>query len=315
MSTSILLPLHFKQITSLEKQHVSYIEQAILEAIRQDQSLIISVTCDEIKAHVDCLDAIWQRLQAFLGNIYVVQLQFTYTLNKPLFECNVVFSDLCGYNVHLEPYIQTICIPEDHLHDKHTTNFILKNDYKPTQKVPTLLTHNKSSNGPIEPSVFQRIAVGGTFDHIHAGHKILLTMTAILAKQSMVVGVTDDCMLLKKKHKELIASTTERIQHVKTYLELVKRSTDDFKYEVVPIKDPFGPTVTDPTIDALVVSKETLKGGDLVNNERDMRGYPPLELRIIDVISSENASIGEQDMNILKISSSWIREYIATKQS
>lgn len=52
-----------------------------------------------------------------------------------------------------------------------------------------------------------------------------------------------------------------------------------------------------------------------VNSERDMRGYPPLELRIIDVISSENASVQGKDMDVLKISSSWIREYIANKKS
>lgn len=85
-------------------------------------------------------------------------------------------------------------------------------------------------------------------------------MTAILANQSMVVGVTDDCMLLKKKHRDLIAPTQQRVEYVKAYLQRVKRS---IAYEVVPITDPFGPTVTDPTIDALVVSKETLKGGDL----------------------------------------------------
>lgn len=137
-------------------------------------------------------------------------------------------------------------------------------------------------------------------------------------------------MLLKKKHRELIDSTEQRVKNVETYLNFVKRG---ITYEVVPITDPFGPTVTDPTIDALVVSKETLKGGDLgklfryrvmsdfinmdvclynvVNSERDMRGYPPLELRIIDVISSENASVQGKDMDVLKISSSWIREYLA----
>jgi pantetheine-phosphate adenylyltransferase len=44
-----------------------------------------------------------------------------------------------------------------------------------------------------------------------------------------------------------------------------------------------------------------------------MRGYPPLELRIIDVISSEKSSLQGKDMDALKISSSWIREYIAKK--
>lgn len=67
-------------------------------------------------------------------------------------------------------------------------------------------------------------------------------------------------MLTKKKHRELIDSTKKRIKTVQDYLHRVKRS---ITYEVVPITDPFGPTVSDPTIDALVVSKETLKGGYL----------------------------------------------------
>jgi phosphopantetheine adenylyltransferase len=67
-------------------------------------------------------------------------------------------------------------------------------------------------------------------------------------------------MLLKKKHRDLIDSTEKRLKSVENYLSLVKRN---ITYDIVPITNPFGPTVTDPTIDVLVVSKETLKGGDL----------------------------------------------------
>lgn len=34
------------------------------------------------------------------------------------------------------------------------------------------------------------IALGGTFDHLHAGHKILLTMACWLAEQRVIVGIT-----------------------------------------------------------------------------------------------------------------------------
>ncbi|KAI9356079.1 hypothetical protein BD770DRAFT_420418 [Pilaira anomala] len=303
--TNFLLPLRFQFIVGLQQRQITL-------AIKKDAKLTIAITCEEIKSNLACLDAVWEKIQVFLGSLYVVQLNTSYQAGKPLFDCNVVFQDICGYPVHLEPYITAVCVVEK---DKEQVNVwnaertdspldchVLTDSHKDKH---IELTEN---TGPIEPLVFKRVAVGGTFDHLHAGHKILLTMTAILSKECMVVGVTDDCMLTKKKHRELIDSTEKRVKTVQEYLNLVKRTIN---YIVVPITDPFGPTVTDPEIDALVVSKETLKGGDLVNNERDMRGYPPLELRIIDVISSENASVEDKDMDVLKISSSWIREYIA----
>ncbi|CEP13404.1 hypothetical protein [Parasitella parasitica] len=313
MST-VLLPLNVKRLNALEKRQSSFIEEAVVLAIKRQTNLVISISCDEIKAHLDCIDAIWEQIQALLGAIYVIQLNTSYRLDRPLFNCNVVFADVCGYSVYLEPYIQTVCVSSENINDVQSSQwetYLLTNDSQTELEDDT--DHMKPlvfqrNTGPIEPLIFNRVAVGGTFDHLHAGHKILLTMTALLAKQSMVVGVTDDCMLLKKKHRDLIASTQQRMENVKAYLQLVKRS---ITYDVVPIKDPFGPTVTDQNIDALVVSKETLKGGDLVNSERERRKYHPLKLRIIDVISSDNASIQGKDLTDLKISSSWIREYIA----
>jgi pantetheine-phosphate adenylyltransferase len=34
------------------------------------------------------------------------------------------------------------------------------------------------------------VALGGTFDHLHAGHKILLSMAAWIAERKIIVGVT-----------------------------------------------------------------------------------------------------------------------------
>jgi len=41
-----------------------------------------------------------------------------------------------------------------------------------------------------EPSLYPVVAAGGTFDHLHAGHKILLSMTAWIAEEKVIVGVT-----------------------------------------------------------------------------------------------------------------------------
>lgn len=34
------------------------------------------------------------------------------------------------------------------------------------------------------------VALGGTFDHLHAGHKILLSMSAWIASKKVIVGIT-----------------------------------------------------------------------------------------------------------------------------
>ncbi|KAG1177583.1 hypothetical protein G6F70_003923 [Rhizopus microsporus] len=308
------------ELEELSQPNYDLLQQATALAINEKAAqLVVGTKSKEIKDNLGCIDAIWDKIQTFLGHAYVAQIKVAYKADNPLFNCNIVFEDVCGYSVYLEPNLTKVCVAE-----KDSAKIDAWNQQRQAEGLGLLDKHilhlsQASSHsmeikrkGPIEPRIFQRVAVGGTFDHLHAGHKILLTMTALLSDKSMVVGVTDDCMLQKKKHKDLIAPTMKRVKVVQEYLHSVKRG---IQYEVVPITDPFGPTVTDPTIDGLVVSKETLKGGELVNNERDMRGYPPLELRIIDVISSESNSIEEKDMSVLKISSSWIREYIASNKN
>lgn len=44
-----------------------------------------------------------------------------------------------------------------------------------------------------EPSTYPVVALGGTFDHLHAGHKILLSMAAWIADEKVIVGVTGMC--------------------------------------------------------------------------------------------------------------------------
>ena len=50
------------------------------------------------------------------------------------------------------------------------------------------------------PSSYPVVALGGTFDHLHAGHKILLSMAAWIAHEKIIVGVTGRNMCPGKSH-------------------------------------------------------------------------------------------------------------------
>lgn len=46
--------------------------------------------------------------------------------------------------------------------------------------------------------VFKQTCMGGTFDHMHLGHKLLLTQAALLTTDVLHIGITGDQLLLKK---------------------------------------------------------------------------------------------------------------------
>lgn len=47
-------------------------------------------------------------------------------------------------------------------------------------------------------SKYNNVVLGGTFDRLHIGHKILLSEAALRAKRRLVVGVTDVNMIASK---------------------------------------------------------------------------------------------------------------------
>ncbi|GAB0097011.1 bifunctional phosphopantetheine adenylyltransferase - Dephospho-CoA kinase [Sergentomyia squamirostris] len=141
------------------------------------------------------------------------------------------------------------------------------------------------------------VVLGGTFDRLHMGHKILLSNAVLRTKKRLVVGVTDANMIKSKKLPELILSVDQRINDVTTFLQDIDHS---LMYEVVPIPDPFGPTATDPDIDLIVVSQETLRGGEKVNEVRQKNNLNILEIFCIKMLELEPDSDDKEK----KISSS-----------
>jgi pantetheine-phosphate adenylyltransferase len=133
---------------------------------------------------------------------------------------------------------------------------------------------------------FKKVAVGGTFDELHRGHKALLDM-AFEVGDIVVIGLSSDTFVLKMGKPHKTASYDERRKELQNFLtdsNLTRRA------EIVTLDDPFGSTMTSEGLEALVVSKETLKTAEKINEERKKTGLSPLKLIIVNMVPAENNS-------------------------
>lgn len=143
------------------------------------------------------------------------------------------------------------------------------------------------------PYKYSFIAMGGTFDHIHKGHRELLKR-AFDSGESVFIGLTSD-EFAAKEGKKIEENFTERKKNLEIYLN------DAFPgrhYEISKLKDRFGPAIFTDEIDAIAVSTETLPAVETANKRRRELGLPDLKVEIIPMIMAEDGT---------KISSTRIR--------
>ena len=118
---------------------------------------------------------------------------------------------------------------------------------------------------PTSLKPYNDVVLGGTFDNIHDGHRLLLTQSALLARRRILVGMSNGPLLSSKVLPELIKPIDVRVSEVEEFLRDLKPW---IKHEVVPITDVYGPTAWDEDLECVVVSPETVRGGEMINQER-----------------------------------------------
>lgn len=142
------------------------------------------------------------------------------------------------------------------------------------------------SNDVLENLTFKHreIAVGGTFDVLHAGHKKLLERAFELG-QVVFIGVSGDRLVsgLDKDHR--VKSFYARRSNLIGFL----KSKGWFRRaRIVELKDWFGPATRRRNIGALVVSQESRYRGRLVNSLREKNGLPPIRLYVVRLVMAED---------------------------
>lgn len=131
------------------------------------------------------------------------------------------------------------------------------------------------------PNSYDAVVLGGTFDRLHDGHRRLLKAAAELARVRVVVGVCTGPMLENKELAHLIEPVEKRIEAIENYIKSIKPG---LLIQAEPIIDPYGPSIVDEDLEAIVVSKETLAGGLSVNKRREERGLSQLKVEVVDLV-------------------------------
>jgi pantetheine-phosphate adenylyltransferase len=142
---------------------------------------------------------------------------------------------------------------------------------------------NRSSKHPFS---YRLVAVGGTFDVFHIGHRELLLRAFSLGDQ-VIIGVSSDLLASKLGKNHPIRPFDERVSIIRKYL---KTRNWLVRARIVKINDPFGPAVKRKNLDALIVSQSTRKNATRLNEARRRNGLKPLKIHVVNLVRAEDGA-------------------------
>lgn len=132
--------------------------------------------------------------------------------------------------------------------------------------------------------MYRLVAMGGTFDSLHRGHRKLLRQAFSVGRKVMI-GITSDdfARTLHKPHKvDPYRKRKKDLERLLTTWGVLSR------VRIVPLRDRYGPTIRVSGIDALVVSRRTIKTAYEINAKRKANDLKPLTIDPIDLLLADD---------------------------
>ena len=165
-------------------------------------------------------------------------------------------------------------LPSDYLH----TSF-LSNPFPDTELSENHLTLYSSGY------------VDGTFDHLHCGHLLLLTVAAV-SVNLLTVGITPNKDISHKAYFKYIQPWEVRAKRVRKFLNQLKKHLE---LRIIMIED----SVTEPgtgEYDAIFASSEPGHPFTDISIIRQRNNLPPLVKIIVDVIETDTAKFSSSQI-------------------
>ena len=163
------------------------------------------------------IESLQKLYQNFAKVDATVDARISFTLPDPhgdvaLYNTMQTAEDLdCLYNIEDEMVEEANTIREKHqLNALQTQPLPMDND--------TFVESDDNTNSDANITTYTYAAVGGTFDHLHAGHKLLLSAAVAVARDRLVVGVTGDAMLVNKKFAAYLEPFDTRVAAVRSFI-------------------------------------------------------------------------------------------------
>ncbi|MEM3381999.1 MAG: phosphopantetheine adenylyltransferase, partial [Candidatus Bathyarchaeia archaeon] len=130
------------------------------------------------------------------------------------------------------------------------------------------------------------VALGGTFDYLHKGHKSLIRKALQLGDR-LIIGLSSDEYLSRWRKDHSVNGYEKRLEKLKSFLS--ELNVFD-RVTIVPLDDPFGPSASDSAISVLVVTADTLKRALEINKIRISKGLPPLQIYVCNFILADDGA-------------------------